>query len=394
MKILMLAPEPFFQPRGTPISIYFRIKALSDLDHDIDLVTYHLGEEKSFKNFRIHRIPPLFFIKKVKVGPSISKIPLDFLLFCRATGMLLSRSYDLIFSHEEAAWFGTVLARLWRIPHIYDMHSSLPQQLENFGFSRSLILKKILTYLERFVLRNSQSVIVICLDLLQKLEQEGVSHKGTLVENFLDFESPAYSPSQIQQDRKKVAPRGEKIVLYAGNFEPYQGIPLLLRAGAELKKVPVVLLLVGGKPAHVEVMRRNARELSLGERVHFIGQVTPSEVSRYLSMADVLVSPRISGTNTPLKIYTFLKSGKPLVATNLWTHTQILSEKIAILCEPDPKSLARGLMSALFDEDASLRARNAKLFADKEYTFTKYKRKITQVLETALSNQQKGHLTP
>jgi glycosyltransferase involved in cell wall biosynthesis len=140
-------------------------------------------------------------------------------------------------------------------------------------------------------------------------------------------------------------------------------------------------------------MKRKARELGLGERVHFIGQVTPSEVSRYLSVTDALVSPRISGTNTPLKIYSYLKSGKPLVATNLWTHTQILTDKIAVLCEPEPQSLARGLMFALFDEDASLRAQNAKMFADKEFTFANYKRKITQVLETALANHRKGHLS-
>lgn len=389
MKILMLAPEPFFQPRGTPISVYFRIKSLSNLGHEVDLVTYHLGEEKTFKNFKIYRIPPLFFIKKIRIGPSFPKIPLDFLLFCTATWLLLSRSYDLIFSHEEAAWFGTILAKIWKIPHVYDMHSSLPQQLENFRFSRSLILKKIFTTLERYVLQNSQSIIVICLDLLQKLEQYGVAHKGILVENFLDFDYPAYSRLQAQQERKKFAPKGEKIVLYAGNFEPYQGIPLLLEAGAELKKMPVVLLFVGGKRAHVEDMKRKARELNIWEMVHFIGQVAPSRVPLYLSVTDALVSPRVSGTNTPLKIYSFLKSGKPLVATNLWTHTQILTEKIAVLVDPDPQSLARGLKFALFDKDASQRALNAKTFADKEFTFTNYKRRISRVLEAALANHKK-----
>jgi glycosyltransferase involved in cell wall biosynthesis len=389
MKILMLAPEPFFQPRGTPISVYFRIKALSDLGHEIDLVTYHLGEERSFKNLRIHRIPPLFFIKKIKVGPSFTKIPLDFLLFCRTTGLLLARSYDLIFSHEEAAWFGAFLARMRKIPHVYDMHSSLPQQLENFQFSRSLILRKIFTALERYVLRNSQSIIVICLDLLHKLEQEGVAHKGILAENFLDFEYPAYSRIQVQQEREKFAPKGEKIVLYAGNFEPYQGIPLLLKATSELKKMPVVLLLVGGGQAHREDMKRKALELNIGERVHFIGEVSPSRIPLFLSLTDALVSPRISGTNTPLKIYSYLKSGKPLVATNLWTHTQVLNEKIAVLVEPDPQSLARGLMFALFDKDASRRAQNAKTFADNEFTFANYKGKITQALEGALANSKK-----
>lgn len=390
MKILMLAPEPFFQPRGTPISVYFRIKALSELGHEVDLVTYHLGERKNFNNLRIHRTPPLFFIRKIKVGPSFSKIPLDFLLFWRATWLLLSRSYDLIFSHEEAAWFGTFLAKLWRIPHIYDMHSSLPQQLEVFQFSRSLTLKKIFSALEQYVLHNSQIIIVICLDLLRKLEQEGVGHKGVLIENFLDFDYPEYPRSQVVQERKRFAPNGEKIVLYTGNFEPYQGLPLLLEAAAELKTQPVVLLLVGGKEAHIKDMKRKAHELNISERVHFIGEVPPSQIPLYLSLTDALVSPRISGTNTPLKIYSFLKSGKPLVATNLWTHTQILTEKTAVLVDPEAKSLARGLIFALFDEDASRRAQNAKAIADKEFTLDNYKRKITQVLEEAQVNFKKG----
>jgi glycosyltransferase involved in cell wall biosynthesis len=390
MKILMLAPEPFFQPRGTPISVYFRIKALSELGHEVDLVTYHLGEGKNFNNLRIHRTPPLFFIRKIKVGPSFSKIPLDFLLFWRATWLLFSRSYDLIFSHEEAAWFGTFLAKLWRIPHIYDMHSSLPQQLEVFLFSRSLTLKKIFSALEQYVLHNSQVIIVICLDLLRKLEQEGVGHKGVLIENFLDFDYPEYPRLQVVQERKRFAPNGEKIVLYAGNFEPYQGLPLLLEAAAELKTQPVVLLLVGGKEAHIKDMKRKAHELNISERVHFIGEVPPSQIPLYLSLTDALVSPRISGTNTPLKIYSFLKSGKPLVATDLWTHTQILTEKTAVLVDPEAKSLARGLMFALFDEDASRRAQNAKAIADKEFTLDNYKRKITQVLEEAQLNFKKG----
>ncbi len=106
MNILMLAPEPFFQPRGTPISIYFRIRALADLGHNIDLVTYHLGENKTIKNLKILRIPDLFFIKKIKIGPSLAKIPLDFLLLLRAMFQLTKKPYDLIYSHEEAGFLG------------------------------------------------------------------------------------------------------------------------------------------------------------------------------------------------------------------------------------------------------------------------------------------------
>jgi len=384
----MLAPEPFFQPRGTPISVYFRLQALADLGHEVDLLTYHLGEDRNFRNLKIHRIPSLFFVKKIKIGPSFAKILLDFLLLCKAIFLVMSNSYDLIFSHEEASWFGTALAKIKKIPHLYDMHSSLPQQLENFRFSRSKILKKIFTALERYVLRNSRSIIVICPDLLRKLEKEKVAHKAILIENFLDFDHPGYTANQIKKERSKLASPGEKIVLYAGNFESYQGIPLFLEASALVDEKSVFFLLVGGNPAHVKEMKKKASDLKVSDRVHFTGQVAPFEVPLYMAMADVLVSPRTAGTNTPLKIYSFLKSGKPVVATNLWTHTQVLSEKIAVLVEPEPKSLADGILFALFDREASERALAAKRMTETEFTCANYKGKISRAIERALGSEK------
>jgi len=383
MKILMLAPEPFFQPRGTPISVYQRIKALSDLGHKVDLVTYHLGEDKEIKNLKISRIPNLFFINKIKIGPSLKKIPLDFLLFLKASGLLLRNKYDLIFSHEEGARFGVILSKISRIPHIYDMHSSLPQQLENFDFSRSKLLKRVFLGMERFILKNSSSIIVICLDLLKQVKKEGHVDKAILLENFIDFDSKEFTAEEITQKREEFVSGDKKVVLYAGNFQPYQGIPLLLEAASQVKNDRIVFVFVGESPAAVEREKDRARELGIAEKVFFTGQVPPSQIPLFIGLADVLVSPRLSGTNTPLKIYSFLKSGKPLVATNLWTHTQVLSEEISVLVEPDAECMAEGISFALFDDRARERANFAKENADRDYTYPRYKEKISQVLEKA-----------
>ncbi len=383
MKILMLAPEPFFQPRGTPISVYQRIKALSDLGHDVDLVTYHLGEDKEIKNLKISRIPNVFFIKKIKIGPSLKKIPLDFLLFLKASRMLLRNKYDLIFSHEEGALFGVILSKISGIPHIYDMHSSLPQQLENFDFSRSKLLKRVFLGMERFILKNSSAIIVICLDLLKQVEQGGYADKAILLENFIDFDTREFSAEEIRQKRKEFASEDKKIVLYAGNFQPYQGIPLLLEAASQIIDDRVVFVLVGESPAAVERERDKAQELGIAGKVFFTGQVPPSQMPLFISLADVLVSPRLSGTNTPLKIYSFLKSGKPVVATNLWTHTQVLSDQISVLVEPDAECMAEGISFALFDQRAQERANFAKEKAARDYTYSRYKERINQVLDKA-----------
>ena len=73
MRILMIAPEPFFEPRGTPFSEFHRIRALTTLGHEVDLVTYPFGADVSMPGLRVFRSlrPP--FVHRVKIGPSFAK---------------------------------------------------------------------------------------------------------------------------------------------------------------------------------------------------------------------------------------------------------------------------------------------------------------------------------
>jgi hypothetical protein len=127
----MIAPEPFFTPRGTPFSEFHRIRALTDLGHQVDLVTYPFGDDVTMPGLRIFRSwrPP--FVRDVKIGPSLAKVPLDALLAVTAFARAMVGRYDAVHSHEEGGLIGIVLAAVLRVPHLYDMHSSLPQQLTN-----------------------------------------------------------------------------------------------------------------------------------------------------------------------------------------------------------------------------------------------------------------------
>jgi len=158
----MIAPEPFFEPRGTPFSEYHRIRALTALGHEVDLVTYPFGENVSMPGLRVFRSlrPPL--VDGVPVGPSLVKLPLDFLLTLSVLRRAMTSRYDAIHSHEEGGLIGVVLATLLRVPHLYDMHSSLPQQLTNFAFSRSRLMRRLFLAIERLMIRGSRVVIVIC----------------------------------------------------------------------------------------------------------------------------------------------------------------------------------------------------------------------------------------
>jgi glycosyltransferase involved in cell wall biosynthesis len=388
MKILMIAPEPFFEPRGTPFSEYFRIKALTELGHKIDLATYHVGKDVVFPGLTIYRSLKIPFIKRVKVGPSWKKLFLDFFLFFTVLKLLFKNSYDCIHTHEEACFMGALLSRIWKVPHVYDMHSSLPQQFMNFNVTNSMWIYGLLQRFEKWALRASDAIIAICPDLVEHAENAGVSNRVFVIENTGEADAGQSSESSEQKREWKEARFGQKsVVLYTGTFEHYQGIDLLMESiPAVVRSIPdIMFLLIGGDRKNVERYLKKSKELSIEENVSIMEKVAPEEVVRYFEIADVLVSPRSSGTNTPLKIYSYLRSGKPIVATNLTSHTQVLNADIAILTDPKPEAFAVGILEALQSPHVVSMVERALQVAEEKYSYNQYVAKTSQLYAYILS---------
>ncbi|MCK4762607.1 MAG: glycosyltransferase [Candidatus Aminicenantes bacterium] len=381
MKILMIAPEPFFEPRGTPFSEYFRIKALADLGHEIDLITYPIGEDKEIKGLRIFRCfkPP--FVKSVKTGPSLAKIFLDFFLFFKALGRLLRGKYDFIHTHEEANIMGAFFSKIKGIPHLYDMHSSLVQQMNNFQFTKSKIIVSFFRLIERISLENSRSTIVICKALYDYAAQITASEKLTIIENFIDETPEALDAAKLSRIKEEIGSEKKKIIMYTGTLETYQGIPLLIETMKHLD-VDFRLVLIGGKKEQVEEVEKRVKEENLDGRVLVLGRREPGDIPYYLGAAKVLVSPRVLGTNIPLKIYSYLKSGIPVVATNLYTHTQSVNEEIAVLVDPEAEPFAAGIEAAASSKGEEI-SKKARAFCDKNYSYERYLELVREAVEKA-----------
>jgi glycosyltransferase involved in cell wall biosynthesis len=91
----------------------------------------------------------------------------------------------------------------------------------------------------------------------------------------------------------------------------------------------------------------------------------------------VLVSPRLKGLNTPMKIYSYLDSGIAVLATRVRTHTQVLNDENAYLVEPEPLALGGGLADLLSDPALRERlARQAKAYVQREFTPEAARRKL------------------
>jgi glycosyltransferase involved in cell wall biosynthesis len=384
MKILMIAPEPFFEPRGTPFSEFYRIRALCEMGHTVDLVTYPIGQDKDIEGLNIYRCLKPPFIKGVKTGPSAAKIFLDFFLFFKAWGRLFRKKYDLIHSHEEANIMAAFFSKLHHKPHLYDMHSSLVQQMTNFQFTKSKFIIGVFKWIEKISLKNARSAIVICPSLYEYASTITNKEKLTIIENFIDdtTDDPNMDLQRLEGIKNELGHGEKTIITYAGTLETYQGIPLLLDSMTHLPE-QFRLVLIGGKPNQVEDVKQMAIEKDLAERVILLGRKEPQDIPYYLKASHILVSPRILGTNIPLKIYSYLKSGIPLVATNLYTHTQSVSHDIAILTDPEPEAFARGIQDAAGEKGRNV-SQNARIFCNKNYTRERYHQLITEVVSKAV----------
>ena len=388
MKILMIAPQPFFEPRGTPFSVLGRLRALSELGHEVDLVTYHIGRDVPVPNVRIFRTPRIGFIKSVKIGPSVPKLFLDVLVFAKTFQMLWNSKYDLLHTHEEASFFGVLLAKLFRLPHIYDMHSSPPQQLKNFEVTGFGPLVRLFEWIERRVVGSSNVVITICPALQDHVDQMQSAVPHVMIENVgSEIDLNVVPQGRMEEISRELSALGNRrIVLYAGTFEAYQGLDLLLDSAQIVAKVnnDVMFLMVGGQPEQVERLQTRVDQLGLGRNFLFTGTRPPEEIPVFIQASHALVSPRTSGTNTPLKIYSYLNSGKPIVATNLYTHTQVLNTDISMLVEPEPRAFARGIMEILQNPTlASMLGKQAREHFERNYTFQVFLQKTNQVLQLA-----------
>jgi glycosyltransferase involved in cell wall biosynthesis len=375
MRILMIAPEPFFEPRGTPFSEYHRIRALVELGHTVDLVTYPFGRDVTLPGLRVFRSMRPPFMNGIGIGPSWKKLPLDLTLFAAVCRRAMAEKYDAVHSHEEGSWFGVLLATALRVPHLYDMHSSLPQQLTNFAYSRSRVVKGIFSALERFVVRRSRVVIVICPQLEDVVRGIDAAVPSVLIEN-----APGSGDAPVEGSGAAVR-RGlgladeAPVVLYTGTFEAYQGLDLLFASMRTVlaSRPQTKLVLAGGRPDQIEAARAQAAAAGIASAVVFAGQRPAEEIPAYLDAADVLVSPRSLGTNTPLKIYQYLRSGRAIVATRLLTHTQVLDDDVAFLTEPTPEAFGAGIVAALADPDrARAVGARARHLAETKYSYEAY----------------------
>jgi glycosyltransferase involved in cell wall biosynthesis len=387
VRLLLLAPHPFFQQRGTPIAELALLQVLAAAGHEVDVLTFPEGEDPDVPNCRIHRISAPAWARGVRPGFSLRKLVCDAFMLGRLLKMVRRGRYDAVHAVEESVFMALLVKRIFGVPYVYDMDSGLARQMVD-RFPALKAARFLLDACERRAVRASCGTLAGC----RALEAHARAwHPTGLIAPLEDASllgsGAVEAPDLIPEDW-----RSDPIVLYVGNLETYQGIDLLLAGFARvLPEIPRArLVIMTGSPT--DHYRSQAELLGLAGSVVFAGPRPVEALGACLRQATVLVSPRVHGENTPMKVFSCLDSGRPLLATRLLSHTQVLDDSVALLVEPDSVSLGRGLAKLL--QDGELRERlaaNARRLARSEFTPEAFRRKLLAFYDAVGNRLEEGH---
>lgn len=242
----------------------------------------------------------------------------------------------------------------------------------------------------RFVARCNRCRAVACLtsSMRATLARWGVDEARLLTAgDAVDLSRFTHMPTQTDARMQLALPSGRPVVGYVGRLTTLgkeKGISELLKATKMLASTrPVFLLIVGGPASDVERYRAQAHELGLThDDVLFTGEIPARDVPSALAASSVLTmpfpdQPHYRFSMSPLKMFEYMASGRPIITSDLPTVRDVLSEESAYFCEPGSAAdLARAIDEVLGDgERAAQRAERARLLAT-EHSWEKRMQRI------------------
>lgn len=389
----MIAPQPFYLERGTPMNVRLLCKVLGEAGHSVDLLVFPTGREVELKNVKIIRLPNVFRANSIPIGPSGIKLAFDVLLTAFTVLLCLRKRYDVIHGIEEGGLLAVILSKLFGNASIFDMDSCISDQLKYSGFITNSRLLKYIRHFEEWAIRRSSVVITVCSALSEKALSLAPKAKVVQIEDIpiSDLNENNLDMQVTERLTKDYGLSNAHRVVYTGNLEPYQGIDLLLAAwkvfmSEKRDEKFYKLVVVGGPTEKVDYYKKIIDNDAIANSVCFVGPRPLNEMWAWMALSDVLVSPRSEGDNTPLKIYSYMASGRSLVATRIKTHTQVLDDSMAFLVEPDPIQFGRAIFDALNNQNlAKEKSNTAKWIVENHYSYSVFQEKLLAAYTSIIS---------
>lgn len=353
LRILMIAPTPYFSDRGCHVRIYEEARALMARGHQVRVVSYHLGRD--LEPVPVDRGMEIPWYEKREAGPSWHKLYLDLLLLIAAMTTALRFRPHLIHGHlHEGALVGWLVARLRGVPLVFDYQGSLAGESLNHGFFREgSLLHRLFRLIEGGINRLADLVIASSTPGRDELLAGGLAEQRVV--SFPDgVDTKIFRPHERRSARRRLGISEDlPLVVYLGLLNRYQGTDLLLQAALLLKerKCTFHLLLMGFPD---EGYRTLAEQLKLAGFVTFTGRVDYAEAPLLLSAGDLAVSPKLSTTEANGKLLNYMACGVPTVCFDNPVNRELLGDDGIYAAPGSAFELARCIEQALSDRGEGL----------------------------------------
>ena len=336
------------------LSNYFDVTlTVSKLHISLSNIFDYYGIKKKFK---IHQFgEPKFGSFTIMLLPSILKL-------------ILIKRPNLIFIREEYPAF--ILSFVFK-NIIYEMHDFNPKRI----------------WIYKRIVKNSLKTIVITDALLKKCESYKLSTKNMIIlPDGVDLRLFKNNISKIDARKVLRLPLKKKIIIYSGRLSEWKGIYTLIESVKFLSN-DIIVLLVGGFEGETDVVQKYLTKNNLTKKIKLCGHQDHQKIPLYLKAADILALPNSCKTEmsryytSPLKLFEYMASERPIVASNLPSIREILDEDTAVLVQADsPKNLAIGIIK-LINNKNKMRLIVKKAFVKvKTFTWIERAKKIRNLL--------------
>jgi glycosyltransferase involved in cell wall biosynthesis len=357
----MLAACPFPANHGTPGSIREMAESLSDLGHDVHIVTYHFGEEIPVKGPLVHRIRALTGESAVVVGPTARRPLYDLQMVFKTLQVIHRYRPDVLHAHGYEAALAAWLCRLATgVPIVYSGHNTMADELPTYRFIRPPWLARALArLLDATVPRTGDRCLPHSSNIETFFRKMGLHGRTEPIVNFgIDVDQMMHGDGDSVRLHYRLGQR--PLIVYSGVLDEFQRLDLLLEALAHvLPQQPRAQLLVVRtipQAKHLVSLRRHAERLGVADHV-LVTEPQPLDAVRdFLAAADVAVVPRPGAPGFPIKLLNYMAAQKPCVLFASSASRGLRDRHNALLARPDTgAALGEALWTVLADRELAQR---------------------------------------
>lgn len=382
MKILILAPQPYYRDWRVCIYLDTLLRALAAEGHHPTCLVYPGGEIPTIAGCRFLHVPRRLFPGKAGAKADWREPFFARTMARMAKRLLAIEDFDLLLAFDGAVLTTRSLSRRHHLPYLLYISTPMAERLSD-GTSLLSPFKPICRWLEQRAVNSSIGVLTA---RNSPADRKGIFH-STSAACTVDNASLLGRAGMVPRSNTEAAlgkPRGAMTLMYVGELGPEHGTDLLINSFslAYIDRIKLRLAIVGGSRRQIAGYRRKARDLGVARAIHFAGNRPFAQLGAYLAQADILISPALDGEEPPLELASLLDSGRPVIASRTKAHAETLDSDVALLVDPVDSEMAVAITRLAENEQLRITlADRAKARAIERYSMDAYRRRLRTFLQ-------------